>query len=97
MVDGLTMTQELIANMMGVDREIVIEGALKLQNAGLISYVNGRIAVLDRFDLVKRACECYSVITAEYTRLLPPTTNYQLHSHKHSDTCGSHNHSCSPS
>lgn len=76
MVDGLTMTQELIANMMGVDREIVIEGALKLQNAGLISYVNGRIAVLDRFDLVKRACECYSVITAEYTRLLPPTTNY---------------------
>jgi len=72
-VDGneLTMTQELIANMLGVNREVVIEGALKLQNAGLISYVNGRITVLDRDDLAKRACECYGVITAEYARLLP--------------------------
>lgn len=68
----LTMTQELIANMLGVDRKVVIEGALKLQNAGLISYVNGRITVLDRADLEKRACECYGVITAEYARLIPP-------------------------
>lgn len=73
-VDGneLTMTQELIANMLGVDRKVVIEGALKLQNAGLIRYVNGRITVLDRLDLEKRACECYAIIKAEYARLLPP-------------------------
>ncbi len=73
-VDGneLKMTQELIANMLGVDREVVIEGALKLQNAGLISYVNGRITVLDRIDLKNRACECYELIKAEYARLLPP-------------------------
>lgn len=73
-VDGneLKMTQELIANMLGVDREVVIEGALKLQNAGLISYVNGRITVLDMIDLKNRACECYEVINAEYARLLPP-------------------------
>jgi len=73
-VDGneLKMTQELIANMLGVDREVVIEGALKLQNAGLITYVNGRITVLDRIDLKNRACECYELIKAEYARLLPP-------------------------
>ena len=57
--------------MLGVEREVVVEGALKLQNAGLISYVNGRITVLDRIDLANRACECYGVIKAEYARLLP--------------------------
>ena len=65
------MTQELIANMLGVRREGVTEGALKLQKAGLISYSRGRISVLDRPGLEKRTCECYEVVKAEYDRLLP--------------------------
>ena len=65
------MTQELIANMLGVRREGVTEGALKLQRAGLISYARGRITVLDRAELEKRSCECYSVVKEEYDRLLP--------------------------
>jgi len=71
--DELVMTQELIANMLGVRREGVTEGALKLQNAGLIRYVRGRITVLDRAGLEKRTCECYVVVKKEYERLLPPT------------------------
>ncbi|MDP8986508.1 MAG: Crp/Fnr family transcriptional regulator [Pseudomonadota bacterium] len=71
--DELVMTQELIANMLGVRREGVTEGALKLQNAGLIRYVRGRITVLDRAGLEKRTCECYAVVKKEYERLLPPT------------------------
>jgi CRP-like cAMP-binding protein len=67
----LVMTQELIANMLGVRREGVTEGALKLQHAGLISYVRGRITVLDRSGLKKRSCECYAVVKKEYDRLLP--------------------------
>ena len=67
----LVMTQELIANMLGVRREGVTEGALKLQHAGLISYSRGRIAVLDRPGLEKRSCECYAVVKKEYRRLLP--------------------------
>jgi CRP-like cAMP-binding protein len=67
----LVMTQELIANMLGVRREGVTEGALKLQRAGLISYARGRITVLDREGLEKRSCECYSVVKKEYGRLLP--------------------------
>jgi CRP-like cAMP-binding protein len=67
----LVMTQELIANMLGVRREGVTEGALKLQRAGLISYSRGRIAVLDRAGLEKRVCECYMVVKREYDRLLP--------------------------
>ncbi len=67
----LVMTQELIANMLGVRREGVTEGALKLQKAGLISYSRGRISVLDRPGLEKRTCECYEVVKAEYDRLLP--------------------------
>jgi Mn-dependent DtxR family transcriptional regulator len=67
------MTQELIANMLGVRREGVTEGALKLQLAGLISYTRGRITVLDRIGLEKRSCECYAVVKKEYDRLLPPT------------------------
>jgi CRP-like cAMP-binding protein len=69
--DELVMTQELIANMLGVRREGVTEGALKLQKAGLISYSRGRITVLDRPGLELRTCECYSVVKAEYLRLLP--------------------------
>jgi CRP-like cAMP-binding protein len=67
----LVMTQELIANMLGVRREGVTEGALKLQKAGLIRYSRGRITVLDRKGLEKRACECYTVVQEEYDRLLP--------------------------
>lgn len=65
------MTQELIANMLGVRREGVTEGALKLQRAALISYVRGHIRVLDRPVLEKRVCECYAVVKKEYDRLLP--------------------------
>jgi len=69
----LTMTQELIANMLGVRREGVTEAALKLQRAGLIRYARGRISVLDRPGLEKRSCECYAVVKKEYDRLLPET------------------------
>jgi len=67
----LVMTQELIANMLGVRREGVTEGALKLQSEGLIRYARGRITVLDRAGLEKRTCECYEVVKKEYDRLLP--------------------------
>ncbi len=68
----IVMTQELIANMLGVRREGVTEGALKLQRAGLIRYARGRITVLDREGLESRTCECYAVVKHEYERLLPP-------------------------
>ena len=67
----LVMTQELIANMLGVRREGVTEAALKLQAAGLIRYARGRITVLDRKGLELRTCECYGVVKHEYDRLLP--------------------------
>jgi CRP-like cAMP-binding protein len=67
----LVMTQELIANMLGVRREGVTEAALKLQQDGLIKYARGRISVLDRAGLEKRTCECYVVVKKEYDRLLP--------------------------
>ena len=75
-LDGpeLVMTQELIANMLGVRREGVTEGALKLQKAGLIQYSRGRITILDRPGLEARTCECYAVVKREYDRLLPATT-----------------------
>jgi Mn-dependent DtxR family transcriptional regulator len=65
------MTQELIANMLGVRREGVTEAALKLQRAGLIKYARGHISVLDRPGLEARTCECYEVVRREYGRLLP--------------------------
>jgi CRP-like cAMP-binding protein len=67
----LSMTQELIANMLGVRREGVTEAAGKLQGAGLISYQRGRITVLDRPGLEARSCECYQVVKTEFDRLLP--------------------------
>jgi CRP-like cAMP-binding protein len=67
----LVMTQELIANMLGVRREGVTETALKLQHAGLIRYARGHITVLDRKDLEKRSCECYAVVKRQDDRLLP--------------------------
>ena len=67
----LVMTQDLIANMLGVRREGVTIGARKLQKAGMIRYSRGRIAVLDRAGLEKNTCECYAVVRKEYERLLP--------------------------
>ncbi|MEO7254697.1 MAG: helix-turn-helix domain-containing protein, partial [Casimicrobium sp.] len=69
--NDLVMTQELIANMLGVRREGVTEAAGKLQTAGLIRYQRGHITVLDRPGLEKRSCECYAVVKTEYDRLLP--------------------------
>ena len=67
----LSMTQELIANMLGVPREGVTEAAGKLQKAGLIRYGRGRITVLNRPGLEARCCECYQVVKTEFDRLLP--------------------------
>jgi CRP-like cAMP-binding protein len=67
----LNMTQELIANMLGVRREGVTEAAGKLQAARLIRYHRGRISVLDRAGLEARCCECYQVVKREIQRLLP--------------------------
>lgn len=67
----LIMTQELIANMLGVRREGVTEAALKIQKAGLIQYARGHITILDRHGLERRTCECYQVVKTEYDRLLP--------------------------
>jgi CRP-like cAMP-binding protein len=67
----LRMTQELIANMLGVRRSGVTAAALKLQNAGLIRYSHGHITVLDRPGLEVHVCECYAVVKREFDRLLP--------------------------
>jgi CRP-like cAMP-binding protein len=67
----LTMTQELIANMLGVRREGVTEAARKLQKLGVISYSRGQITVLDRAQLERLCCECYAVVKRETDRLLP--------------------------
>jgi CRP-like cAMP-binding protein len=67
----LTMTQELIANMLGVRRSGVTAAALKLQDAGLIHYRHGKIELLDRAGLEMRVCECYAVVKRECDRLLP--------------------------
>jgi CRP-like cAMP-binding protein len=70
----LMMTQELIANMLGVRREGVTEAATKLQQDGLIRYTRGHIRVLDRVGLEQRTCECHAVVRREYERLLPRQT-----------------------
>ncbi|HET7729305.1 MAG TPA: Crp/Fnr family transcriptional regulator [Usitatibacter sp.] len=67
----ITMTQELIANMLGVRREGVTEAAGKLQKAGVINYRRGHITVLDRAKLERMSCECYQVVRRETDRLLP--------------------------
>ena len=67
----LSMTQELIANMLGVRREGVTEAAGKLQDARLIRYHRGKITVLDRPGLEARSCECYQAVKTEFDRLLP--------------------------
>lgn len=72
--EDLLMTQEQIANTMGVRREAVTEAAGRLQNEGLIQYSRGRIGLLDRAGLELRVCECYDVVRQEYRRLLPDPT-----------------------
>jgi DNA-binding FadR family transcriptional regulator len=67
----LTMTQELIANMLGVRREGVTEAAGRLQKLGVIEYIRGEITVLDRPRLEQLSCECYAVVKKETDRLLP--------------------------
>jgi CRP-like cAMP-binding protein len=68
---NLVMTQELIANMLGVRRESVTEAAGKLQKLGIINYHRGHITVVDRVKLEQRSCECYAVVKKETDRLLP--------------------------
>jgi CRP-like cAMP-binding protein len=67
----MLMTETLIAHMLGVTEDVATEGALTLQDVGLIEYKDGRIRVLDRNTLEKRSCECYAVVKQEYDRLLP--------------------------
>ncbi len=69
--DQLSMTQELISNMLGVRREGVTDAAGKLQKLGIIEYSRGHITVLDRVKLEQLCCECYAVVKAETDRLLP--------------------------
>jgi len=74
----LTMTQELIANMLGVRREGVTEAAGKLQKLGLIHYRRGHIEVIDRAGIEARSCECYATVKKEYDRLLPEKIKPEL-------------------
>jgi len=73
------MTQELIANMLGVRREGVTQAAGRLQNAGLIRYNRGRITIVDRSGLEALVCECYAVVKKEYRRLLPTQPANGMH------------------
>jgi CRP-like cAMP-binding protein len=86
----LSMTQELIASMLGVRRESITEAAGRLQKAGLIHYSRGHIAVLDRPRLETEACECYAVVKREYDRLLPSENaigNADVHAIEVHDRC----------
>ena len=71
----IAITQEMLASMLGVRRESVTDAALKLQNAGIISYKRGLITVLDRKALESRSCECYAIIKAEQTRFQKRSLN----------------------
>jgi CRP-like cAMP-binding protein len=78
----LTMTQELIANMLGVRREGVTEAAGKLQSSGFIRYRRGHITVLDRAGLESNVCECYSVVKKEFARLMSDVRQRQENAEK---------------
>jgi CRP-like cAMP-binding protein len=75
----LTMTKQLIANMLGVSGEVMRAGAQKLQDEGLLHYANGKITVLNRPAVEKRTCECYALVKKEYDRLLPQTAAASPH------------------
>lgn len=79
----VSMTQELIANMLGVRREGVTAAARKLHEFGVIEYRRGRITVLDRAKLEQRCCECYAVVQQETKRLLPYFTGEGVNGHAH--------------
>ena len=84
----LTMTQELIASMLGVRREGITEAAGRLQKAGCIHYRRGHISVLDRAGLEARVCECYAVVKKEHDRLFPETqTRQAIPSASHVNPC----------
>jgi CRP-like cAMP-binding protein len=85
----LTMTQELIANMLGVRREGVTEAAGKLQKLGVIDYCRGHITVLDRSQLEALSCECYAVVKRESDRLLPQHLSDLTKAEK-PQTCSNH-------
>lgn len=74
--EELTMTQELIASMLGVRREGITEAAGKLQNTGIIRYRRGHIMVLDRSGLETHVCECYNVVKKEFNRLFCDVRKY---------------------
>jgi diguanylate cyclase (GGDEF)-like protein len=82
----LAMTQELIANMLGVRREGVTEAAGKLQAKGLIRYRRGHITVLDRPKLERASCECYAAVRSEFERLLPAKLAVELQADKHANS-----------
>jgi hypothetical protein len=83
--NNLIMTQELIANMLGVRRESVTEAAGKLQELGIISYYRGHIKVLNRPGMEELSCECYAVVKKETDRLLPIISVFS-HKDKHHST-----------
>jgi hypothetical protein len=74
----LRVTQELIANLLGVRREGITEAAGRLQKFGAIRYCHGRIRILDRLKWERMCCECYSIVKAESDRLLPPPHQRRL-------------------
>jgi CRP-like cAMP-binding protein len=78
----LTMTQELVANTLGVRREGITVAAGELRDAGVISYRRGHLSVLQRAELELRACECYSVVRSEFDRLLSSTTRAYERAHR---------------
>ena len=71
----LIMTQELLSSLLGVRRESITTAALKLQEAGVISYARGHIKVLNRYLLEQRCCECYAIVKKEHKRLMPPVSH----------------------
>jgi CRP-like cAMP-binding protein len=85
----LTMTQELIANMLGVRREGVTEAAGKLQRLGVIQYSRGRITVIDRLKLEELSCECYAVVKRETDRLLPYATAAAISENEQTESAAS--------
>ena len=77
--DSLHLTQEFLSQMLGVQRSSVTVAAGELQRAGLIGYSRGRIQILDRVGLAKRACECYSIVNSSYERILQKNSAGELH------------------
>ena len=76
--EALNLTQEFLAQMLGVQRSTVTVAAGDLQRAGLIGYSRGKIHILDRPKLIKTACECYRIVTSSYQRVLQPEGNNSL-------------------